>query len=97
MFWAAPALSSPGAVDRSRVDASSGARLIWENHLTKPCLDCGDWVVVAFLFAFSATGAAYIFGHPSDVNFVTWTGVLGVAGGVFHWLRVRDQKQADAQ
>ncbi len=62
----------------------------------KPCLDCGDWVVVIFLFAFAITGAAYIFTHPSDGNFMTWIGVLGVAGGIFHWLRIHDSKTSDA-
>ena len=63
----------------------------------KPCLDCGDWIVVAFLLAFAVTGAVYIFTHPSDANFMTWIGVLGVAGGIFHWIRVRDSKMPDAQ
>lgn len=72
-----------------------GARFQTEKRL-KPCLDCGDWIVVIFLFAFAATGAVYMFKHPSDVNFAAWLGILGVAGGVFHWIRVKDQKVADA-
>lgn len=60
-----------------------------------PCLDCGDWIVVGFLFAFAITGAVYIFRYPSDMNFMAWIGVLGVAGGIFHWIRVRDQKIED--
>lgn len=65
--------------------------------MATPCLDCGDWVVVVFLFAFAATGAVYIFLHPDPIVFGTWIGVLGVAGGIFHWIRVRDQKTGDAQ
>lgn len=64
--------------------------------MARNCLDCGDWIVVVFLFAFAATGATYVFGHPSDINFATWIGVLGIAGGIFHWLRIKDQKIEDA-
>jgi hypothetical protein len=59
-------------------------------------VDCGDWLVVGFIFAFATVGGVYLFVHPSDMNFGAWLGVLGVAGGIFHWLRVKDQKQADA-
>ena len=59
-------------------------------------LDVGDWVVIAFLFAFAITGAVYVFRHPSEINFAAWIGTLSVSGGVFHWLRVRDSKQVDA-
>lgn len=58
-------------------------------------LDRGDYIVIAFIFSFSITGAVYLFRHPSDMNFAAWLGVLTVAGGIFHWLRVKDQKQAD--
>lgn len=64
--------------------------------MAQNCLDCGDWVVVVFLFAFAATGAVYCFDHPSDMNFGVWTGLMTVAGGIFHGLRVHDQKTADA-
>lgn len=60
------------------------------------CLDCGDWVVVVFLFAFAATGAAFCFLHPDTINFGAWIGTLGILSGTFHWLRIKDQKQADA-
>lgn len=73
----------------------AGSPLAWRNRL-KPCLDCGDWIVVTFLFAFAATGAVYMFKHPSDVNFAAWLAILATAGGIFHWLRVKDQKVADA-
>lgn len=61
----------------------------------KPCLDCGDWIVVAFLFAFAITGAVYLFKHPSIEAYIAWLGILATAGGIFHWLRVKDQKVAD--
>lgn len=60
------------------------------------CLDCGDWIVVAFLFAFATVGGVYVFSHPDPVSFTAYTGTLGVSGSVFHWLRVRDQKIPDA-
>jgi len=59
------------------------------------CLDCGDWLVVAFLFAFAATGAVYIFKNPSIAVFTAWTGTLTISGGIFHWVRVKDQKEPD--
>ena len=59
-------------------------------------MDVGDWMVVAFLFAFAAIGAAYIFAHPSRAVFGLWIGTLATSGGIFHWLRIRDSKQADA-
>ena len=66
--------------------------------LIKPAskLDLGDAIVVVFIFAFAATGAVYMFKHPSDVYSVAWLGVLATSGGIFHWLRVRDSKQPDA-
>ena len=60
-------------------------------------MDCGDWIVVVFLFAFAITGAVYMFKHPSDLNFGVWTGLLTIAGGIFHWIRVRDSKVPDAE
>lgn len=65
--------------------------------MATPCLDCGDWIVVVFLFAFAASGAVYLFKHPSDMNFAAWLGLMTVAGGIFHGLRVHDQKVGDAQ
>lgn len=60
------------------------------------CLDCGDWVVVVFLFSFAAAGATYCFLARSDLAFGAWTGTLGILCGAFHWIRVKDQKIADA-
>lgn len=61
------------------------------------CLDCGDRIVIAFLTTFAALGATYLFRHPSDMNFATWMGLATIANGIFHGLRVHDQKQADAE
>jgi hypothetical protein len=63
---------------------------------TPASLDAGDWVVITFIFGFAIAGAVYVFRHPSEVNFGAWIGTLSVSGGIFHWLRVRDSKQADA-
>jgi hypothetical protein len=60
------------------------------------CLDCGDWIVVAFLFLFATGAFAYLFKHPSDVGITAVCGTLATFGCVFHWLRVKDQKVADA-
>ena len=59
-------------------------------------LDLGDWIIVAFLFGFAATGAVYTFKHPDPMAFTAWAGTLSASGGMFHWLRVRDSKQPDA-
>lgn len=60
------------------------------------CMDCGDWVVVTFIFSFAAAGFAYCLLHPSEATFLGWLGLAGVLTGTFHWLRVKDQKTADA-
>lgn len=63
---------------------------------TQHCLDCGDWIVVAFMFAFATVSAVYLFRFHGTAEFGIFTGTLATFGCVFHWLRVKDQKQADA-
>lgn len=50
--------------------------------------DATDW----FIFGFVCVAGAYLWVHPSDVNFATWCGL----SAAFHLLRVYDQKKADA-
>ena len=59
-------------------------------------MDCGDWIVVAFLVAFTTVGAVYLFKHASDLNYAAFLGLATIANGTFHWLRVKYQKVADA-
>lgn len=69
-----------------------------EKRSTAPqCMDCTDWIVVAFVFSFAAAGFVYCEQHPSDIVFPAWLGIAGVLIGAFHFLRVRDQKIPDAE
>jgi hypothetical protein len=50
-------------------------------------LDATDW----FIFGFVITAAAYIWVHPSDVNYGIFCGLAAL----WHGLRVVDQKTQD--
>jgi hypothetical protein len=51
-------------------------------------LDFTDWLIMGFIVA----GAAYLWVHPSDVNFATWCGL----SAAFHLTRMFDDKRPDA-
>jgi hypothetical protein len=59
-------------------------------------LDISDYFIMAALAAVFATSTTFLFLNPGPVNFATW-GTIATAGfGVFHLLRIRDDKRPDA-
>jgi hypothetical protein len=59
-------------------------------------LDISDYFIMAALTAVFIVSTTFIFLHPDAVNFATW-GTIATAGfGVFHLLRIRDDKRPDA-
>ena len=51
--------------------------------------DTTDW----FIFGFVIFAGVYLWGHPSDINFATFSGLAVL----WHGIRVYDQKRADIQ
>lgn len=58
-------------------------------------LDITDWFMLVFVAALHSAGTVYLFMYHSEAVFLTWAGLLTVSGGVFHGLRVWDQKTKD--
>lgn len=59
-------------------------------------LDFTDWFVLISISAILGIGSAYIYIHPSDINFATWAGLCATVTGVYHFLDIRDDKVKDA-
>lgn len=59
--------------------------------------DLRDWVVIMLVSAAWAAATAYIFYHPSDINFGTWCGFALTTTGTYHWICYADSKRPDAQ
>jgi hypothetical protein len=59
-------------------------------------LDITDWFMMGFTAVLLLAGTTYIFIHPSPTVYGIWAGILTAQGGLFHGLRVWDQKAKDA-
>lgn len=57
--------------------------------------DLDDWIIMALVVAILVAGTIYIFIHDSDMVFGSWCGLVVTVTGVFHWLRIRDDKETD--
>jgi hypothetical protein len=55
-----------------------------------------DYMIMGSITGILITASIYIFTHPSDVNFASWCGLIATVVGVYHWLRVIDDKRPDA-
>ena len=60
-------------------------------------MDATDWFMMGFTAVLMTAGTAYLFTfHPPSVAaYGVWAGIMTVQGGVFHGLRVLDQKIGD--
>lgn len=58
--------------------------------------DLTDLFMLAFTACFYTAGTVFLFLHPEAPNFLTWGGLVTVQGGLFHGIRVYDQKRPDA-
>lgn len=58
-------------------------------------LDTTDWFMLLFVAALHTAGTVFLFKYPSTAVFGIWAGLLTVSGGIFHGLRVYDQKEKD--
>lgn len=59
-------------------------------------MDVRDWIVIGLMAGIQVAATVFIFEHPDAVNFATWATVCGTLATAYHWLVIRDSKQADA-
>jgi hypothetical protein len=59
-------------------------------------MDTRDWVVIGLMGVIQLAGTIYLFVDRSPVNFVTWGTLCGTLISAYHWMVIRDSKQADA-
>lgn len=59
-------------------------------------MDTRDWVIIALMANIQIVASIFVFKHPDAVNFATWATVAGTLTGAYHWMVIRDSKQADA-
>jgi hypothetical protein len=59
-------------------------------------MDATDIFMMLFTAALITAGTVFLFKNPNTANFGIWAGLLTCQGGVFHGLRIWDQKTKDA-
>jgi uncharacterized membrane protein len=59
-------------------------------------MDTRDWVVIILMAIIEIAGIVFIFKHPEIANFVTFGTMMGALISAYHWMVIRDSKQADA-
>lgn len=59
-------------------------------------MDTRDWVVIGLMATIQLAATVFLFKKPDPVNFATWATVCGTLTGAYHWMVIRDSKQADA-
>ena len=57
--------------------------------------DWRDYTTYAFAGIILIYASWYLFGHPSEVSFATWAGIVGSITAVLRWLDISDDKRAD--
>lgn len=60
-------------------------------------MKCTDYAVLGIVTCAWIASTAYLFLHPSDVNFATWAGLAATMGGIYHWLTIYDDKKQDIE
>jgi len=58
--------------------------------------DCRDWFVMGTIAAAWTAATVYLFKFHSEVTFAAWCGLCENMVGAYHYINVRDQKEADA-
>lgn len=59
-------------------------------------MNARDWFVMMLAGGLWAAATVFIFKHPSEANFVTWSTFSGTMLAAYHWMVIRDQKVCDA-
>lgn len=59
-------------------------------------MDFRDWFVVAMIVLIGVAATVFLFKHPEAVNFATWATIVGTLSTLYHFLVIKDSKQADA-
>jgi hypothetical protein len=60
-------------------------------------MDVRDWVVIALTAIIEMAGIVFVFKHPEVANFVTFSTLSGAIISGYHWMVIRDDKQADVR
>jgi hypothetical protein len=60
-------------------------------------MDIRDWTVICLMAAIEVAAIAFVFKHPDVANFVTFSTLSGALISGYHWMAIRDDKQADAR
>jgi hypothetical protein len=58
--------------------------------------DGARWFVIGFVVWFALQLKAYLWLHPSDLNYGVFAGALATCGAIYHWCCVYDDKHPDA-
>ncbi len=59
--------------------------------------DLRDTFVMLLVAQVWVASTVYLFLHPSEPVFVTWSGLCTTMGGIYHWICVRDDKIPDTR
>ena len=59
-------------------------------------MDTRDWIVIGLMGLIQGAATVFVFKHPDAMNFATWATVCGTLVTAYHWIVVKDSKQADA-
>jgi hypothetical protein len=59
-------------------------------------MDARDWFVLGVVTAIWLAGTAYLFLYPSPEVFAAWGALATTMIGAYHWLVIKDSKEADA-
>jgi hypothetical protein len=59
-------------------------------------MDFRDWFVVGLIISVALFGAIFVAKHPDPLNFATFATLIGTLTGFYHFMVIRDSKQADA-
>jgi len=58
--------------------------------------DFRDWFILLLVSGAWIASTAYLFMFHSDANFAIWGGITTTITGAYHFLVIKDSKQADA-
>ena len=59
--------------------------------------DLRDTFVMLLVAQVWVASTVYLFLHPSEPTFVTWSSLCATMGGIYHWLCIRDDKTQDCR
>lgn len=62
---------------------------------SQPRYDLSDWLVLMMIAVSFLASWVYVWVHPSDIAFGVCVGGVGTFGGLFQYLRIKDDKIPD--